>query len=262
MADPSGADDPAGSGDPGADLPVGETQARSRPERIAIVQSSYIPWKGYFDLIRRVDEFVLLDDAQFTRRSWRNRNRIKTAHGLKWLTIPVETKGKYHQAVKDIRVCDPVWHRKHWASLYHAYSKSPCFSQYAPRIEEVYQQASDEYLSHVNFRFIQAVCGILGIDTTITWSMDYEATGRKSERLVSICTQAGATEYLSGPSARAYLNERLFEAAGVDVIWMDFQGYPEYDQLHPPFEHQVTVLDLIFHTGTKALDSMLSDSSR
>ena len=182
-------------------------EPRPRPKRVAIVQSNYIPWKGYFDLIRRVDEFVLFDDAQFTRRDWRNRNRIKTARGLEWLTIPVEIKGKYHQAVEDTRISDPSWHRKHWMSLYHAYSKSPCFSQYAPRIEEVYQQASDDYLSRVNLRFIRAVCGILGIDTTITWSTDYEATGRKSERLVSLCTQAGATEYLSGPSARTYLDE-------------------------------------------------------
>ena len=232
------------------------------PKRIAIVQSSYIPWKGYFDLIRSVDEFVLYDDAQFTRRDWRNRNRIKTADGLKWLTVPVEMKGKYGQAIKDTRISDPSWGEKHWKSLVHAYSKAPCFSQCAARIEEVYQDASDEALSQINYRFLTAICGILGIDTKITWSMDYAATGRKSERVLDICRQAGASEYLSGPSARAYLDESLFEEAGIDVVWMEYDGYPEYDQLHPPFEHHVTALDLIFHTGTKAPDHMLSGSTR
>lgn len=232
------------------------------PKRIAIVQSSYIPWKGYFDLIRSVDEFVLYDDAQFTRRDWRNRNRIKTADGLKWLTVPVEMKGKYGQAIKDTRISDPSWGEKHWKSLVHAYSKAPCFSQCAARIEEVYQDASDEALSQINYRFLTAICGILGIDTKITWSMDYAATGRKSDRVLDICRQAGASEYLSGPSARAYLDESLFEEAGIDVIWMEYDGYPEYDQLHPPFEHHVTALDLIFHTGTKAPDHMLSGSTR
>jgi hypothetical protein len=232
------------------------------PKRIAIVQSSYIPWKGYFDLIGSVDEFVLLDDAQFTRRDWRNRNRIKTADGLKWLTVPVEVKGKYQQAIKDTCIKDPSWREKHWKSLYHAYAKAPCFSQYSARIEALYQDASDEHLSQINYRFLTAICDILGIDTKITWSMDYGAQGRRSERLLEICREAGATEYLSGPAAKAYLDEPLFEAAGIDVIWMDYGGYPEYDQLYPPFEHHVTVLDLIFHAGPGAPDHMLTGSSR
>ena len=235
---------------------------RPAPKRIAIVQSNYIPWKGYFDVIGSVDEFVLLDDAQFTRRDWRNRNRIKTADGLRWLTVPVEMKGKYDQAIKDTHISDASWREKHWKSLHHAYSRARCFSRFAARIEEVYQDASDELLSQINHRFLTAICGILGIDTKITWSMDYRSAGNKSERLLHICEQAGATEYLSGPTARGYLDTSLFEEAGIDVIWMDYDGYPEYDQLYPPFEHHVTVLDLIFHTGTRAPDHMLSGSSR
>lgn len=232
------------------------------PKRIAIVQSSYIPWKGYFDLIASVDEFVLYDDAQFTRRDWRNRNRIKTADGLKWLTIPVQVKGKYHQAIENTRISDPSWREKHWGSLVHSYARAPCFSQYAERIQEIYQDASDEHLSQINHRFLTAICGILGIDTKLRWSMDYRAAGLKSERLVDLCGRAGATEYLSGPSARVYLDESLFERAGIDVVWMDYEGYPEYDQLYPPFEHHVTVLDLIFHTGSEAPDHMLTASRR
>ena len=232
------------------------------PKRVAIVQSSYIPWKGYFDLMGSVDEFVLLDDAQFTRRDWRNRNRIKTADGLKWLTIPVDVKGKFDQAIEDTRVSDPSWRETHWKSLHHAYSKAPCFSQFAAQIEAVYQDASDERLSQINHRFLTAICGILGIDTKITWSMDYGGTGRKSERLVDLCGRASATEYLSGPTARGYLDEGLFNEAGIEVVWMDYEGYPEYDQLYPPFEHHVTILDLIFHTGAQASDHTLSGSNR
>lgn len=244
----------------GGDVRTGN--ARPTPKRIAIVQSSYIPWKGYFDLIGSVDEFVLYDDAQFTRRDWRNRNRIKTADGLKWLTVPVEVRGKFHQAIKDTRISDTSWREKHWKSLYHAYSKAPFFPQFAAQIEEIYLDSSDRQLSQVNHRFLTTICGILGIDTDITWSMDYESTGRKSERLLDICRQAGATQYLSGPAARAYLEETIFEEAGIDVMWMDYDGYPEYDQLYPPFEHHVTVLDLVFHTGTGAPAHMRSGSSR
>ena len=245
---------------PVGEAPVGD--AIPAPKRIAIVQSGYIPWKGYFDLIGSVDEFVLYDDAQFTRRDWRNRNRIKTADGLKWLTVPVEVRGKYDQAIKDTRISDPFWRERHWKRLYHAYSTAPFFSEFAAQIEEVYQDSLDEHLSQINHRFLTAICRILGIDTKITWSMDYAATGRKSERLLEICRQAGATEYLSGPAAQVYLEETIFEEAGIDIMWMDYDGYPEYDQLYPPFEHHVTVLDLVFHTGTEAPAHMLSGSSR
>lgn len=231
-------------------------------KRIAIVQSSYIPWKGYFDLMRRVDELVLFDDVQFTRRDWRSRNRIKTPQGLKWLTIPVETKGDSRRPIQEIRIADPDWPTRHWETLRHAYTKAPYFGEYGPLIEELYRSSTDELLSRVNFRFLSAVRDMLDIRTELTWSADYPGPGRKSERLASICAQAGAAEYLSGPTARSYLDERVFEAAGVGVLWMDYTGYPEYEQLHPPFEHQVTILDLIFHTGTRALDFMLPAPKR
>ena len=234
--------------------------ARAAPtgKRIAIVQSSYIPWKGWFDLMRRVDELVLFDDVQFTRRDWRSRNRIKTPQGLKWLTIPVETKGNYRRAIEDIRVSDPAWSSRHWTTLRHAYAKAPCFPASAPRIEALYERSAGvQRLSEINHLFIVALRDILGIDTAVTWSRDYGGTGRRTERLVSICRAAGATEYLSGPTARAYLDEGLFAAEGIRVRWMDYSGYPEYEQLHPPFEHQVSVLDLIFHTGPRALEHML-----
>jgi len=222
------------------------------PKTVAIVQSNYIPWKGYFDLINSVDEFVLYDDMQYTRRDWRNRNLIKTPRGLEWLTIPVVVKGRYLQKIRETVVSDPDWPRKHWATLVHNYGKAPCFREYQAVFEELYASIEGDSLSRINFRFIEAVCGLIGIRSRLTWSMDYELVEGKTERLVGLCKAAGATHYLSGPSARDYIDERLFAQAGIGVSYMDYTGYPEYRQLHGGFEHGVTILDLIFNEGRDA----------
>jgi len=222
-------------------------------KRIAIVQSSYIPWKGYFDLIRASDEFMLLDDVQFTRRDWRSRNRIKTPQGPAWLTIPVQNKGRYLQTIRETQVADGRWSGRHWAALRASYTRAPFFREYAPAIEAVYRELEDEAgLSAINYRLMATVCGLLGVSTPITWSSDYAAAAGRTARLVSLCQQAGATEYLSGPSARAYIDLAMFDAAGITVRFADYEGYPEYAQLYPPFDHQVTVLDLLFSTGPGA----------
>jgi hypothetical protein len=228
------------------------------PKRVAIVQSCYIPWKGYFDLINLVDEFVLFDDRQYTRRDWRNRNRVKTPAGPVWLTIPVRAKGRYDAPINTIEV-EGSWRDRHWQTLAHSYRRAPFFDRYAAEIEPLYR-GDETLLSDVNRRFIDAICTILGIVTTITWSTDYRASGERSERLVDLCRQAGATAYLSGPAARAYLDEELFRGHGIDVAYMDYVGYPEYPQLHGPFDHHVSVLDLLFHTGPDAARYMKSFS--
>ena len=225
---------------------------------VAIVQSNYIPWRGYFDLINSVDEFILYDDVQYTIRDWRNRNIIKTANGPKWLTIPVEVKGKYLQKIKDTIVSDQAWGKKHWASIVHSYSKAPHFPTYRDLFEQLYLQEEDKLLSRINYRFITAICGILGVATKLSWSMDYKVIGDKTERLLSLCQQAGATHYLSGPAAKAYLDEELFRDGAVTVSYMDYSGYREYSQLYPPFESKVSVLDLIFNEGPEATSYMKS----
>lgn len=225
----------------------------SRGKRLAIVQSNYIPWKGYFDLIASVDEFVLYDDVQYTRRDWRNRNRIKTANGPQWLTIPVEVKGKYHQRIRDVAVSDAGWARTHWRTLQHHYARAAGFREMQPVVEGWYEAAGAlRMLSDINEHFLRGVCAVLEIGTTIRRSADFTLAEGRSERLLDICGQAGATTYLSGPSARGYLDESAFDAAGVRVEWMDYGGYREYPQLHPPFEHGVTILDLLFNTGRGA----------
>jgi hypothetical protein len=219
---------------------------------VAVVQSCYIPWKGYFDLINLVDEFILYDDRQYTRRDWRNRNRIKTPQGSQWLTIPVEVKGRYTQRIDETRISDPGWAELHWKTLTQNYSQAPFFDEYRDRFETLYRRADDPRLSAVNRAFLEDLCAILGIETPLSWSTDYEATGDKTERLVSLCRAAGATSYVSGPSARDYIDTSLFSEAGVELDYMDYSGYPEYRQLYPPFDHAVTVLDLIFNTGPEA----------
>jgi WbqC-like protein family len=226
--------------------------------RIAILQSCYIPWKGYFDLINSVDEFVLFDDVQFTRRDWRNRNRIKTPAGPAWLTIPVHSKGHYLAPINQIVVSDESWAARHWRTLTRSYARAPYFRTYADTFERLYLECRETRLSAINYAWITAICEILDIRTRLTRSMEYELVDGKTERLVQICRQAGATTYLSGPAARSYIQPEIFQAAGVELSYFSYQGYPEYAQLFPPFDHFVSILDLLFNEGPRATRFMLS----
>ena len=227
---------------------------------MAIVQSCYIPWKGYFDMVNLADEFILYDDVQYTRRDWRNRNRIKTANGIVWLTIPVNVKGRYSQKIRETTISDPDWARKHWKSIVQWYSKAEYFHRYEKQFAELYLGCQEQYLSMVNHRFLSAICDALGIRTTLSWSADYELVEGKTERLVALCNQAGAAEYISGPAARGYIDEELFADAGIALRWMDYSGYPEYNQLFPPFEHRVSIIDLLLNEGPNATSYMKSFS--
>jgi len=227
-------------------------------KKIAISQSNYIPWKGYFDLINMVDEFVLYDDMQYTRRDWRNRNKIKTANGSRWLTIPVEVKGKYFQSIKDTKVSDSSWSEKHWNIIKQNYSKAKYFNDFKEIFEPLYLSGSEESLSLINYKFILAINEILNINTKILWSSDFDLADGKTERLLGLCKDCKATEYISGPAAQGYLDESLFEEENIKVSWMEYNGYLEYTQLYPPFEHAVTVLDLIFNEGPNAVKFMKS----
>lgn len=221
-------------------------------KKVAILQSNYIPWKGYFDIIHAVDEFILYDDMQYTRRDWRNRNKIVTSHGLQWLTIPVQ-QYDFKQKIKDTPVVSSIWQQKHWRSIRQAYAKSSFFKNYESIFQSLYEANQYTYLSEINYTFIKAICDVLGITTKISWSMEYTLAAGKTERLVKLVQDAGGTEYLSGPAAKDYLDESLFAAAGIAVRWMDYSGYPPYQQLgNQPFDHGVSVLDLLFNEGPNA----------
>ncbi|WP_341659334.1 WbqC family protein [Vibrio sp.] len=221
-------------------------------KKVAISQSNYIPWKGYFDLIASVDEFVLYDDMQYTRRDWRNRNKIQTPSGLSWLTIPVDVKGKYLQTIYETRVSNNLWKRKHWKSICQSYSKSKYFSKYNHIFEELYHRDDFEMLSQINESFIRAICSILNINTKIVQSKEFSLRDGKSQRLLGICADLNASEYVSGPAAKGYLDESIFIDNNIKVSWMDYSDYPEYSQKYSPFEHGVSILDLIFNEGENA----------
>jgi hypothetical protein len=217
--------------------------------RICIIQSCYIPWKGFFDLIGRCDEYVIFDSAQYVKRHWHNRNRIKTANGVEWLTIPVVTKSRFEQPIDQVEIEKP-WADKHWRAIELAYRRAPFFEHFAPMVKAWYEGAEQErLLTHVNTIFLKGLADALGLKTRIVRDTTYPAAGAKTERLLAICRAAQADHYLSGPSAKNYFDEPLFGSAGVVTEWMDYHGYPQYPQLHGAFEHNVTTLDLLFHTG-------------
>lgn len=221
-------------------------------KKVAISQSNYIPWKGYFDMIAAVDEFILYDDMQYTRRDWRNRNQIKTAQGVQWLTIPVRVKGKYYQKIRETEIENPEWALAHWKSLVQAYRRAPHFQEVSTWLEPLYLDEPPVLLSQLNRRFIEAICRVLSIQTKISSSWDYELGEGKTERLAALCTQAGGGEYISGPAAKDYVDEGVFEKQGIKLTWFDYAGYPEYKQLWGEFVHNVTILDLLFNCGTEA----------
>lgn len=227
-------------------------------KKVAILQSNYIPWKGYFDLINMVDEFILYDDMQYTRRDWRNRNKIKTPNGLLWLTIPVEAKGKYFQKINETKVSEKDWAKKHWQTIKSNYAKTKYFKDYKDIFEELYLNCEEEYLSQINYKFIVAINTILGISTKIRWSSEFNLVEGQTEKLLGICKDCNADVYISGPAAKDYFDEELSDKENIKVEWMDYSGYPEYTQLFPPFEHGVSILDLIFNEGSNATQFMKS----
>lgn len=227
-----------------------------RNKTVAILQSNYIPWKGYFDIIDQVDEFIFFDNMQYTTRDWRNRNKIKTSNGLQWISIPVFAKGcqQTGQKISETQITDKRWAEKHWKSICNAYAKAPYFKDYKAYFEKLYKECeSEDYLCQVNYKFIVAILKLLNIKTKLRYDKDYELIDGKTERLIDMLQKAGATHYLSGPSAKDYIDEKLFEKAGIKLLWMDYSGYKEYPQLFPPFEHNVSILDLIFNTGEDAI---------
>jgi hypothetical protein len=227
---------------------------------VVILQPSYIPWRGFFHQVHKADLFVFYDDVQYDKRGWRNRNRIKTPAGPLWLTIPVLARGAQteHIPIDQIRICwDEPWNQSHWKSIQHAYGKAPHFKTYAPMLEEKYA-AHPEYLADFTIELTEALARALGIAHTrfMRSSAIPGVEGAKTQRLVSILQKVGATHYISGPSAQDYIESELFEAAGISLEYMEY-NYPEYPQLYPPFEPQVSILDLLLMTGPDALQYIL-----
>lgn len=227
--------------------------------KVAISQSNYIPWKGYFDMIAKSDVFVLYDEMQYTRRDWRNRNKIKTPNGLIWLTIPVKAKGNYYQKINEIRVSDRGWAKKHLKSIELNYKKAAYFETVFPLIEQWYKEAAEfDFLSEINRFFLEKICDRIGIKTRLVNSSQYTITGSKTEALISILDQMDNVDvYISGPSAKDYLNTTPFQSRDIEIEWMDYQHYPEYTQLYGSFEHGVSVLDVLLNCGFESTKDII-----
>ena len=223
-------------------------------KKVAIVQSNYIPWKGYFDLIAAVDEFILYDDMQYTRRDWRNRNQIKTPQGVQWLTVPVVVKGKYHQKIRETEIDGTEWAATHWKSIAANYKRARYYREVSEWLEPIYLAQEYKTISELNRILIEAICNYVELETKITNSWDYVLVEGQSERLADLCRQSKATEYVSGPNARNYLNEDVFKRQGIKVTWILYDGYAEYPQLWGRFVHNVSILDLLFNCGKTAIN--------
>lgn len=228
-------------------------RALVKKHTVAIIQSSYIPWKGYFDIAHDVDEFIFLDDVQYTVRDWRTRNRIKTANGSIWLSVPAGSDR--NRLICDVALDDDRWQEQHWKSIAHSYSRAPYFQQYAEFFEQLYRGQTWRNLSHMNRSTTELIAReLLGIQAKFTDSRAYAARGSKQERILDLLKRSKANCYVSGPSAAGYLDPLKFEELGIALIFKDYSNYPEYSQLYPPFEHAVSILDLIFNTGPLAAE--------
>ena len=221
--------------------------------RVAILQSNYIPWKGYFDIIHDVDIFIFYDDVQFTKQDWRTRNNIKTTSGDKWLTIPAGAN--IDRLICEVVLEDSRWQRSHWDSVRQQYRACPHFKTYQGFFEEVYLGKQWTKLSDLNQYLIRQISTeILKIGTSFRDSREFQLNGNKQERIIDLVVKSEASHYISGPAAKDYIVPARFEELNIELIWKDYSGYPEYEQFYPPFKHNVSILDLLFHVGPEAAD--------
>jgi len=217
-------------------------------KKIGACQSNYIPWKGYFDMISQVDEFVFYDDVQYTKEDWRSRNKIKTSNGPLWLSVPV---GKSEdRLICDVKITNNDWQKKHWQNILQFYKKAPFFNEYKDFFENFYLNEIHSNLSDMNIDLTKRISvEILGIKTKFRDSREFNLQGKKESRLLDLLEKIEATHCLVGPAAKDYICEQHFADKNIKLEWMDYSGYPEYKQLFGEFEHTVSILDLIFNVG-------------
>ena len=226
-------------------------------KKIIITQSNYIPWRGFFDSIALADEIILFDDMQYTKRDWRNRNKIKTANGAKWISVPVKVKGKFFQSIYDTEIAEDNWAEKHWNIIHQNYRKAPCFKEVESLVKGWYEKVDEmSNLSHVNTFLTQEIMNYLGIKTQLLQSSEFTLSEGKTQRLVDLCIERNADLYYTGPAAKSYIELDLFEKENIEVEYFDFSGYEAYPQLHGEFDGQVSILDLIFNCGSNSADHM------
>lgn len=217
-------------------------------KKVAIIQSSYIPWKGYFDIIHDVDCFVFLDDVQYTNRDWRNRNKIKSNAGEHWLTIPLGSHRD--KLIHEVEFNDLSWRENHLKTIERFYSSAKYFNPYFPLMKEFYYQKEWSHLSDFNQNFIKRFSTeLLGLKTCFYDSAGINVKEKKLGKIIGLLEALAGDCYVSGPLAKKYIDENDFSKRKIDLCYKDYSGYPEYKQLFPPFSHQVSILDLLFNVG-------------
>ncbi len=221
--------------------------------KITIHQPEYLPWLGFFDKVRQCELLVLLDHVPFTKNYFQNRNRIRGAEGPIWMTVPVKTKGKFNQPIREVEI-DNVnpWKRKNLNTLLQNYRKTPFFDRYVPFFTDLYQKEW-RFLSELNETCIRYLLEQLEINVKLIRSSTLNIQGGKSDLVLDICKKTGADFYLSGISGKEYLNDPSFREAEIKVQYQEFH-HPIYSQLHEPFIPCMSVVDLLFNHGAKSLE--------
>ena len=220
--------------------------------KLAILQPNYIPWKGVFEMINMVDIFVILEDVQYTKNDWRNRNKIKTANGSEWLTVPVLQKSCHDMKIYEAEIDNRYnWQRKHYNAFQTNYAKAPFFKKYRYIIEELYLDKKWDNIAELDKYAIKKICEVLNIKTKIISSLELSACGEKENRVIDICNKVGANYYLTGPAAKDYIEPENFRKNEIKLEYIKYD-YKEYKQVYEPFDHYVTVLDVIFNCGEEA----------
>ena len=228
--------------------------------RVTILQPSYLPWLGFFEQISRSDKFVLLDDVQYTRRDWRNRNRIRVRENWIWLTVPVQQKSRFSQSLLETRIDNSVsWRRKHLETLRQHYCKAPFFEKYFPRCQQVYEK-DWTFLFDLCLETINLIKEEMGIETPLLRSSEMKPGGEKTERLVSICRELGATHYLSGESGSNYIAEEDFSSQGIALEYQNYE-HPVYPQRYTGFVPHLSAIDLLFNCGEQSLGILKQDET-
>jgi hypothetical protein len=219
--------------------------------RVSVLQSNYIPWRGYFDIIRRSDVFVFYDDVKFTKNDWRNRNQVKGPNGPIWLTIPCPKN--YSVKINEVQPTNAEWQEKHWRTITQCYSKSPFFRKYSDFFEDFYLKHEWCSLSELNQIVIKHIAReIFGFTAQFASSSDFILSGTKESRLIDLLKKIGTSVYISGPSAKSYINPEHFKSVGIEIEWMDYGHYREYNQQFPPYNPFVSIVDQIFNVGPES----------
>lgn len=220
-------------------------------KKIAILQSNYIPWKGVFDMMNKVDTFVFFEDVDFTKRDWRIRNKIKTPEGEIWLTIPVK-KASRGTKIYEIQISqEENWQEKHYKTITQYYKKAKYFEEYKWLLDKIYLEKKWENLSEFNIFSNILIAKELGIKTEFINSKDLKTSGTKDDKLIEICEKLEGNYYLSGPAAKDYINNEKFKNKNINLAYIKYE-YPEYKQLYGEFNHYLSVFDVLFNCGKDA----------